>query len=81
MEQNDVLRTRELLRRRREAHREALRQEVERLTIAAKELGGQWMVLVGSQALDRAIAQVLSPTVGRSGDQFLVKDQVIPLTG
>jgi predicted Ser/Thr protein kinase len=42
MEQNDVLRTRELLRRRREAHREALRQEAERLTIAAKELGGAW---------------------------------------
>jgi HEPN domain-containing protein len=41
MEQNDVLRTRELLRRRREAHREALRQEVERLTIVAKELGVQ----------------------------------------
>jgi hypothetical protein len=33
------------------------------------------------RALDRAIAQVLSPTVGRSGNQFLVKDQVIPLTG
>jgi predicted nucleotidyltransferase len=48
MEQNDVLRTRELLRRRREVHREALRKEAERLTIAAKELGVQQVVLFGS---------------------------------
>ncbi len=33
------------------------------------------------QALDQAIAQVLSPTIGRSEDQFLVTDDVIPLYG
>lgn len=48
MEQNDVLRTRDLLRRRRKAHREALWREVERLTVAAKELGVQRVVLFGS---------------------------------
>ena len=48
IEQQDVLRTRELLRRRREAHREALWREVERLTVAAKELGVQRVILFGS---------------------------------
>ena len=33
------------------------------------------------QALDQAIAQVLSPTIGRSEDRFLVTDAVIPLYG
>jgi hypothetical protein len=33
------------------------------------------------QALDQAIAQVLSPTIGRSEGQFLVTDDVIPLYG
>ena len=48
IEQQDVLRTRELLRRRREAHREVLWREVERLTVAAKELGVQRVILFGS---------------------------------
>jgi predicted nucleotidyltransferase len=48
MEQNNVLRTRELLRLRREAHREALWQEAERLTVAAAELGVQRVILFGS---------------------------------
>lgn len=33
------------------------------------------------QALDQAIAEVLSPTIGRSQGQFLVTDEVIPLYG
>jgi hypothetical protein len=33
------------------------------------------------QALDRAIARVLSPTIGRPEGQFLVTDDVIPLYG
>lgn len=33
------------------------------------------------QALDQAIAQVLSPTIGRSEGQFLITDEVIPLYG
>jgi len=33
------------------------------------------------EALDQAIAQVLSPTIGRSESQFLVTDEVIPLYG
>ncbi len=33
------------------------------------------------QALDQAIAQVLSPTIGRSEGQFLVTDEIIPLYG
>jgi predicted nucleotidyltransferase len=48
MEQNNVVRTRELLRRRREAHRKALWQEVERLTVAAAELGVKRVILFGS---------------------------------
>ncbi|MBI4532017.1 MAG: hypothetical protein HY709_10920, partial [Candidatus Latescibacteria bacterium] len=32
-------------------------------------------------ALDRAITIVLSPTVGRSGDSYIVADDVIPLYG
>jgi len=33
------------------------------------------------KALDRAIAEVLSPVAGRSGDLFLVADEIIPLYG
>jgi hypothetical protein len=33
------------------------------------------------QALDRAIAQVLAPTIGRADGQFLVTDEIIPLYG
>lgn len=33
------------------------------------------------QALDQTIIQVLSPTIGKSDDQFLVTDDVIPLYG
>ncbi len=33
------------------------------------------------KALDQTIAQVLSPTIGRPEDQFLVTDEVIPLYG
>ena len=33
------------------------------------------------KALDQAIAQVLSPAIGRSEGQFLVTDDVIPLYG
>ena len=33
------------------------------------------------QALDQAIIQVLSPAIGKSDDQFLVTDDVIPLYG
>ena len=40
--------TREQLRRRRAAHREALQREVERLTAAAAALGAQRVVLFGS---------------------------------
>ena len=40
--------TREQLQRRRAAHREALQQEVERLTAAAAELGARRVVLFGS---------------------------------
>jgi hypothetical protein len=32
-------------------------------------------------ALDRAIGRVLAPSVGRTGDQFMVADEVIPLYG
>jgi len=48
--QMDTSQARCLLRRRREAHREALRQEVERLTAAAAALGVQRVVLFGSLA-------------------------------
>jgi predicted nucleotidyltransferase len=47
-EQEHVLRIRDLLRRRRKAHREALWQELERLTAAAAGLGVQRIVLFGS---------------------------------
>jgi len=33
------------------------------------------------EALDKAINTVLSPTIGRSGKQFIVEDEVIPLYG
>jgi len=33
------------------------------------------------KALDQAIAQILSPTIGRSEDQFLITDELIPLYG
>jgi len=33
------------------------------------------------QALDRAIGKVLAPSVGRTGDQFMAVDEVIPLYG
>jgi hypothetical protein len=32
-------------------------------------------------ALDQAIAKVLSPTVGKMDDQFLITDEIIPLYG
>ena len=34
-----------------------------------------------SQALDRAIGRILAPSVGRTGDQFMAADEVIPLYG
>jgi hypothetical protein len=34
-----------------------------------------------TKALDHAIAQVLSPTIGRADDQFLMTDEIIPLYG
>jgi len=34
-----------------------------------------------TKALDRAIAKVLSPTIGRADDQFLMADEIIPLYG
>jgi len=33
------------------------------------------------QALDRAIGRILAPSVGRTGDQFMAVDEVIPLYG
>ena len=33
------------------------------------------------KALDQAIAQILSPTIGRADDQFLMTDEIIPLYG
>jgi len=33
------------------------------------------------RALDDAIAKVLSPSVGKSEDQFLVTDEIVPLYG
>lgn len=33
------------------------------------------------QALDRAIGKVLAPSVGRTGDQFMAVDEMIPLYG
>ena len=33
------------------------------------------------KALDQAIARFLSPTIGRSEDQFLITDEIIPLYG
>ena len=33
------------------------------------------------QALDRAIGRILAPSVGRTGDQFMAADEVIPLYG
>lgn len=33
------------------------------------------------QALDQAIGSVLAPTIGRSGDEFIVVDEVVPLYG
>ncbi len=49
-EREHVLRVRDLLRRRRKVHREALWQELERLTTAAVEMGVQRVVLFGSMA-------------------------------
>lgn len=49
-EQQDVMNIRQLLRRRREAHRRALWREVERLTRSAAGLGVQSVVLFGSLA-------------------------------
>jgi len=34
-----------------------------------------------TKALDQSIAQVLSPTIGRADDQFLMTDEIIPLYG
>jgi len=44
----DVLATRELLRKRRKAHQQDLWREVERLTAAAAEMGVQRVILFGS---------------------------------
>ena len=52
MDKKDVLSFRQLLQRRREAHKRALWQEVRRLTGVASELGVQRVVLFGS-LLDR----------------------------
>ena len=48
VKQEDILTIRELLRRRREAHQEALWKEAERLTNAASKLGVKRIVLFGS---------------------------------
>jgi len=50
MERQETLNTRERLRRRRLAHQEALRREVERLTTLASALGVQRVILFGSVA-------------------------------
>jgi hypothetical protein len=41
-----------------------------------EEIAGSYI-----SALDRAIMQVLSPSVGKSDNQFLVTDEFIPLYG
>ncbi len=50
MEQTEVFRIRRLLARRRQAHQEALEQELKRLTRAGADLGVQCIVLFGSVA-------------------------------
>ena len=52
MRQKDPLTIRQLFQRRREAHKKALWQEVERLTATASELGVQRIVLFGSLVLE-----------------------------
>ena len=48
MEQEDILKVRQLLQNRREEHQEALRKEADRLTAAASKLGVKRIVLFGS---------------------------------
>jgi predicted nucleotidyltransferase len=50
MHQPDPLIARERIRRRQQKHRQALQQEVERLTAAAAALGAQRVILFGSLA-------------------------------
>jgi len=51
MEKKDALTIRQLLQLRREVHRKALWQEVERLTAAASEVGVRRIILFGSLVL------------------------------